>query len=263
MKNPVRPGEFGIDLIVTILLWTYFTLGFIVFFAPFYALALPLPRERRTRIFRRLNHYFYRGFFRLLRFLIPSTGWRIDDAVRNIRSSVIVCNHVSYLDPILFISLFENHSTIVKDRLFRVPLFGWMLRLSGYLPSASGGGLADLMLLRMERLSEELARGGNLFVFPEGTRSRTGALESFNPGAFKIARFCRAPLRIFLVRNTDRLFEPGRFLFDTRRANVVTLDLIGEIVPEYESEDFSIPDLMRRVRRLMEYEINRRNMETS
>ncbi len=52
---------------------------------------------------------------------------------------MIVANHLSFLDPILFVSLFEKQKTIVKSDYFRLPVFGWILRTSGYIPSLGGG----------------------------------------------------------------------------------------------------------------------------
>ena len=239
------------DLVLTLLLWGYFTLGFVVLFGPFYILGA-VCAPRRHGFYEGLNHYFYRGFFGLCRLLIPSHKWRIDDAVGALRSSVIVCNHVSYIDSILMISLFRRHTTIVKDRLFHMPVMGWVLKLSGYLPSVTEGPLAELMLRRMETITADLAAGTNLFIFPEGTRSRDGRIGPFNPGAFKIARLCRAPLKVLFIRNTNRLFKPDKFLFNTCTANTITVELIAELTPPYDSDNFSIQILMEEVRQLME-----------
>jgi 1-acyl-sn-glycerol-3-phosphate acyltransferase len=241
----------AIDVSVTLVLWVYFTVGFILLFAPFYLFAAIFAANRR-RAFQRLNHYFYRGFFMLCRLLAPRHSWRIDPAVGAIRSSVIVCNHASYIDPLLLIAQFAQHTTIVKSRLFRIPIFGWMLRLSGYLPSTTEEGLAELMIRRTQTLAADLAQGANLFVFPEGTRSRTGAIGRFNPGAFKIARLCRAPICVIVIRHTDRLFQPGRFRFNTCCANTISVELLARITPPYDSAAFSINGLMEQVRCLME-----------
>ena len=240
-----------IDLIITLLLWGYFTLGFIVFFAPFY-LAAYLFSGDLERSFQSLNHKFYRGFFRLARILIPRTNWRIHEDVRKIRSAVIVCNHISYLDPILLISLFEKHKTIVKNTFFNVPVFRQLIEASGYIPSTSDGKLADLMIQRIEEMDAYLASGGNLFIFPEGTRSRDGRIGQLNKGAFKIARRCRKPIKVLFIRNTNKLFRPGKFLFNTCSANTITVEPLASIEPDYQSEAFSISQLMFQVRSILE-----------
>jgi 1-acyl-sn-glycerol-3-phosphate acyltransferase len=239
------------DLVVTLLLWSYFTLGFIVLFSPFY-LAACLFSENRELTFQRLNHHFYKGFFLLIRILIPRQQWHIADEVKSIRSSVIVCNHLSYLDPLLLISLFPRHKTIVKSTFFSVPIFGWMLKQSGYIPSTSEGRLSELMIERINAMDGYLASGGNLFIFPEGTRSRDGSVGRFNKGAFKIARLCRTPIKVLYIRNTNKLFAPGKFLFNTLASGSITVEQITGIVPDYHSDNFSVIKLVSQVRLLLE-----------
>jgi 1-acyl-sn-glycerol-3-phosphate acyltransferase len=239
------------DLVVTLLLWSYFTLGFIVLFSPFY-LAACLFSENRELTFQRLNHNFYKGFFLLIRILIPRQQWHIADEVKSIRSSVIVCNHLSYLDPLLLISLFPRHKTIVKSTFFSVPIFGWMLKQSGYIPSTSEGRLSELMIERINAMDGYLASGGNLFIFPEGTRSRDGSIGRFNKGAFKIARLCRTPIKVLYIRNTNKLFAPGKFLFNTLASGSITVEQITGIVPDYHSDNFSVIKLVSQVRLLLE-----------
>jgi len=250
VKSGKLPG-FPFDLALTLLLWGYYTIGFVIFYAPFYLLAY-LFSKNRTKSFQKLNSLFYRIFFQMLRLVVPACSWEIEDGVRRIRSSVVVSNHISYLDPILLISLYARHTTIAKDRLFSIPLYGKMLALSGYLPSSAAGRLADLMIRRIDGMEEHLGDGGNLVIFPEGTRGRDGRIGPLNKGAFKIARLCRAPVKVLFISNTDKLFRPGRFLFDTQRPNTVTVELLAEIDPDYDSGTFSINTLMERVHTLLE-----------
>ena len=216
------------DLGVTLILWAYFTVGFALFFAPFYLFCFCFCTQRQAA-FQKLNCRFYRGFFWLLRLLIPRLKWHIEAKVRAIRGAVIVCNHISYLDSILLISLYERHTTIVKNRLFKIPIFKTMLRLSGYLPAAGGGqGFSDLMITQMDNLKACLAAGGNLIVFPEGTRRRNGVSGDIHPGAFKIARLTKAPLNVVTIENSERLFTPGKFRFNSGYDDAIILKFKAE-----------------------------------
>ena len=240
-----------LDLTITLILWIYYTIGFVLLFAPFYACARLFSKDVALA-FQRLNSRFYRWFFVLLRLLVPVCQWRVDPAAKTIRGAVIVANHVSYLDPILLISFFSHHTTIAKQRLFHIPLYGRMLRLSGYIPSSADGPLADIMLASMEKMPAFLSGGGNLIIFPEGTRSRDGQIGLLNTGAFKIARLCKSPNHVLYIQNTARLFRPGRFLFDTRPANTVRVEHLACIEPGYDNPHFSLKNLMARVRGLLE-----------
>ncbi|MBT8339016.1 MAG: 1-acyl-sn-glycerol-3-phosphate acyltransferase [Desulfatitalea sp.] len=237
------------DLAATLILWCYFTVGFVLFFAPLYVLAAVAARDR-PRAFQRINHIFYRGFFLLCRVVLPRQRWRIDPALKQVHGAVVVCNHLSYIDPLLLIATFARHTTIVKSRLLNIPIFGWMLRLSGYLPDVSQGRLAGRMVALMEAMPGFLSAGGNLIIFPEGTRSRTGAMGTLNPGAFKIARLCRAPVAVAAIENSDRLFTPGRFRFNACRANTISLTLLSCLTPDYDSPHFSTRKLIDQIGRL-------------
>ena len=233
------------DFAVTLLHWIYFIFGFIAFFSPFY-LGVLLFSTNRESAFQKLDHLFFKSFFLLSRLLIPKLVFHISDEVRSIRSCVIVCNHLSYVDPLLFVSLFEKHKTIVKSTFFKVPVFGSILKTSGYIPSTSVGAFSSLMIERVEKMGEFLSSGGNLFIFPEGTRSKDGSVGKLNEGAFKIARRFKAPLKVCLIKNTNMLYRPESYLFDTDIKEPIEIKLIGSIEPFCNGYSLSATDLMQR-----------------
>jgi 1-acyl-sn-glycerol-3-phosphate acyltransferase len=150
------------------------------------------------------------------------------------------------------IALFRQQKTIVKSTFFSAPIFGWLIRASGYLPSVSQGSLSSLMVRQMKSLESYLANGGVLFVFPEGTRNRQAGIAPLNTGAFKIARLCRVPIKVLVIRNTEKLFTPGRFLFNTGTVHTITVDLAGSIDPDYTRGGVVVEDLMAKARNLMD-----------
>lgn len=238
------------DLLITLVLWGYFTMGFVVFFAPLYLVVFIFSKNTRPA-YQYLNSLFYKGFFSLCRFIIPRHKWDIADDIRAIRSSIVVCNHLSYLDSILLVSLFPRHTTIAKAGLFNIPLFGRMMALSGYIPSSGHGRYADLLINSFDMMEAHLRAGGNIIIFPEGTRSRAGQAGTLNKGAFKIARKFNAPINALKVHNTDKLFTPGKFLFNTCDPNIIRVELIADLHPDYTHPDFSIKKLMDEVRDLI------------
>lgn len=238
------------DLLITLALWGYFTLGFCLFFAPVYLLAIIFAKQRQRAI-QRLNSYFLKGFFGLCRLLVPKQHWHIDPEVRHIRGAIVLANHISYLDSILMVSLFTRHTTIAKARLFDIPFLGLNLNLAGYIPSDATRRHGLKLQQRIERLPDYLAQGGNLILFPEGTRSRTGQVGPFQKGGFKLARMCQAPIKVVTIHNTNGLFEPGRFLFHTEGRNAIEVKLAATLTPDYHQPDFSLETLMEQVHQLM------------
>lgn len=240
-----------VDVAVTILMWGYFTAGFLLFFAPRYGWAW-LRAADREAAFQRLNRRFFRSFMELLQAITPGLTVRSDQDIGAIRSSIVIANHLSYLDPLLLISLFEKQKSIVKRTFFKVPIFRFLLCASGYIPATNGGDDSALMIRNCENIKAYLASGGNVFIFPEGTRSRTGQLNPFNKGAFSIAYYCRAPIECLLIRNTHRLFAPGRAWFHTCVANTIEVEKIASFVPDYGDPDFRLTPLIREIRALYE-----------
>jgi 1-acyl-sn-glycerol-3-phosphate acyltransferase len=229
------------DLAVTLLLWLYFTLGFVVFFLPFYLGAFFL-KSSPEGAFQRLNHYFYAGFFILLRLLMPGLTIRIDPALRQLRGTVVVSNHHSYLDPLVFQSTFARQTTIVKSTFFRVPIFGWLIKNAGYMPASAEGPFGELMLQRMATLRAFFSSGGVMFVFPEGTRRPGRPIGALHEGAFKIARRCQVPLVVARLRNTERVFAPGQFLFHTTDPVTIEIDLVTRVE---NAAELSLAELKR------------------
>lgn len=237
------------DFAITFFLWTYFTLGFIMLFAPFYVLAC-FTGKHRQRKFQRLNSLFYRGFFSICRLMIPRTKWKIHPHIRAINSSIVMCNHISYIDSILLVSIFPRHTTIAKDRLFGIPLFGRMLTLSGYIPSKGRGRFAEQWIESVENIQTILKEGGNVIVFPEGTRSSDGRIGQFHKGVFKIAKYSKAPVKILKIKGSNQLFRPGKFAFNSCIDNTVSLEIIAELSPDYDSRVDTKP-LMNQVHSLL------------
>ncbi len=243
--NATLPGQLY-AIAATLLLWVYFTVGFALIFLVPYLAAWLFARDRESA-FQQLNCRFYRRLFLLIRWLMPRHRWQIDNSLKEIRGAVIVCNHLSYLDPLIMISLFDRHKTVVKARFFAVPIFAWFVKTAGYLPSTAEGDCGAIMIAQMENMDQFLAAGGNLFIFPEGTRSRNGRLNTFNRGAFKIARLCQAPLKVLRICNSDKLYTPGKFVFNTGLYNTISVTLVGEINPDYQEKMPSAQELEQQV----------------
>ncbi len=235
------------DCSVTLLCWAWFIFGFFLFYSWRYVVYFLLSKDQELH-FQRLNSSFYQVFFRIVEATAPRQRMEIDKKVGAIRSAVIVSNHLSYLDPLFLISLFQRHKTIVKARFFSMPIFGWVITRAGYIPATSEGRFSRLMIEQMETMEKYLESGGNLFVFPEGTRSRDGKIGTLHKGALKIARMYKAPIYVLRISNTDKLFTPGKFFFNTRVENTISVKLIDCIKPDYQNDPPSATQLEQLVR---------------
>ncbi|MCZ7584834.1 MAG: 1-acyl-sn-glycerol-3-phosphate acyltransferase [Deltaproteobacteria bacterium] len=104
------------------------------------------------------------------------------------RSYVVVSNHQSHMDVIaLYLSSPVPLRMLAKLSLFRIPVFGWAMRLAGHVPIDRRSGQTNFRALK--KSCESLLRfRRSISIFAEGTRSDDGHVQNFKLGAFKIAQ---------------------------------------------------------------------------
>jgi 1-acyl-sn-glycerol-3-phosphate acyltransferase len=130
---------------------------------------------------------------------------------------LIVSNHVSYMDPttVGWAVAREIHY-LGRTSLFKPPFWSWFLPCCNVLPIDRDAG-QDIAGLR--RIIKMLKEGHAVLLFPEGTRSPDGTIQSAIPGAGLIALKAGVPVlpvRLFgtfecLSKQSKRLrFHPIR-----------------------------------------------------
>ena len=128
---------------------------------------------------------------------------------------LLVANHVSFLDPPLVGGASPRPLTfLAKAELFRVPLFGGLIRRLNAQPLRREGGDAGALRTALRVLKS----GGALLVFPEGTRGKGDILGPAKPGAGMLAVLGGAPVIPVYVSGSGRAWPRGRRF--PRRANV-------------------------------------------
>jgi 1-acyl-sn-glycerol-3-phosphate acyltransferase len=104
---------------------------------------------------------------------------------------LLVCNHQSYLDPVLAtLALRRECHYMARDTLFRGGLFERLIVSLNALPIRRSS--ADLSAIK-ETL-RRLRQGALITVFPEGTRTPDGRVREMQPGVVLLARRAGAPL---------------------------------------------------------------------
>lgn len=106
---------------------------------------------------------------------------------------VLASNHLNWLDIIVIgasLPLSHRPQWLGKSELFKNPLAGWWFRTMGVI--AIRRGQRDLGALN--DAEEALRQGAVLIVFPEGHRSRTGALIEGRGGAIRLSINSQTPI---------------------------------------------------------------------
>lgn len=107
---------------------------------------------------------------------------------------LIVANHQSVLETMMFHRIFRYPVMIFKKNLLKVPLLGFFLRRSGMIPvdreNATSGFKAMLKNVDIALFEEKRP----ICVFPEGTRRPVGSLGAFKRGIELIASKTNVPI---------------------------------------------------------------------
>lgn len=113
--------------------------------------------------------------------------------------TIFAANHPGYLDAVFLIAFLPNARCVMRASLLRNPFFAGPALLAGYLRNDSGAGF-------VREGAAALRAGGNLVVFPEGTRTDARRVRRFKAGFALIARKASAPIQtLFIERQSDFL----------------------------------------------------------
>ena len=119
-------------------------------------------------------------------------GFRVHkrDRIPREGALIFVCNHQSYLDPVLcgIASRDRPARPLARQDLFKFLPLRLLIKSLGTLPLS--GSARDKSVLRITLA--ELAAGRTVMLFPEGSRSFDGSMAEFQPGVGLMLKRSRA-----------------------------------------------------------------------
>lgn len=127
------------------------------------------------------------------------------------RPVIFMANHQSYVDVPALFAMPGQFRWMADADLFLIPVFGWAMRMAGYIPVHRGSARDGVRSL--ETAKRWMSRGVSIFIFPEGTRSHTGVFGRFQMGGFRLAAESGAPVVPVLVTGTRWLLPRGSWVF--------------------------------------------------
>ena len=136
---------------------------------------------------------------RFLAWLLIHSIYRVDkqglEQVPAEGPCVIVCNHVSYVDPVVIAACVPRPIRFVMDhRIFAIPLLNFIFRTMRAIPIAPAKEDAALKERAFEEAASALRAGEIVCIFPEGKITDTGDLNRFRPGLQRILEHAPVPV---------------------------------------------------------------------
>lgn len=129
----------------------------------------------------------------LLRFVV-GLDWRVEGLDRVPPGPcVLASKHQSAWDTMIFHALLPDPVYVVKKELTHIPFWGWGFYKAGCVVVDRKAGAKALKHV-VEGVRVALARGSQVVIFPEGTRTPVDATVDYHPGIAAIYRDAEVPV---------------------------------------------------------------------
>jgi 1-acyl-sn-glycerol-3-phosphate acyltransferase len=171
--------------------------GFILFIFAAIIWLLTVAFDKRLYIL----HFFTSIWGSLYFWAMPLWSVQIEGR-ENIKKKtyIVVSNHQSLLDILVIYRIFFHFKWVSKAEIFKLPFIGWNMTLNRYIKLVRGD--KDSARSMFYACNKAIATGSSICMFPEGTRSETGELKSFKPGAFILALENKVPILPIVINGT-------------------------------------------------------------
>lgn len=202
----------------------------------------PAARQHAARTTVRLSFRAFVGIMRALGVLRYEVRG-LDKLDR--QGQLILANHPTLIDTVFLIAFVRNADCIVKGALSGNPFMRGPIRAAGYICNDRGPEL-------VEDCIASLRAGGNLIVFPEGTRTPQGGAATLKRGAANIAvRGMRAVTPVVIQCDPPTLGKGDKWWHVPPRQARFCIDVKDDIAVELFRHD-DVPEVVA-ARRLTEY----------
>jgi len=121
--------------------------------------------------------------------------------------TICVSNHCSLTDVGLISLLPWEMKWLAKSSMLFLPFIGWSMWLAGDIMIHRGD--KNSAKTSMQKCKQWLDKGCNIMIFPEGTRSKSGEMQEFRDGAFRLAIETQCEILPLAVAGTYKCLPAG------------------------------------------------------
>ncbi len=209
-----------------------FNLAFYLVLFVYLVAAMPTLLMRRRALIWMVKSW-SRANFWLLR-VICNIRMDIAGRTRIPHGAVLVASkHQSLWETFALMTVFEDPAYVLKRELMWIPFFGWCARKAEMIPVDRGAGSQALTKMT-ENAKQEVARGRQIVIFPEGTRRAPGAEPKYKFGVAHLYSELGVPC--VPVALNSGLFWPRRSFM--RYPGTIRVEILDPIPPGLDKQDF-------------------------
>jgi 1-acyl-sn-glycerol-3-phosphate acyltransferase len=162
-----------------------------------------LPRRTGLVLGRAAISSVYRGFWASAQWLgLMKIDYEALDVLNQDAGLIIAANHPSMLDALLVIARVPRGICIMRASLMSSPFLGAGARLARYIRNDPPRGM-------IRSCVANLKAGGQLVLFPEGTRTIEPPINPFRPGITLIAQMAGVPIQTVLIESDSPYLGKG------------------------------------------------------
>lgn len=159
---------------------------------------------------------------------------------------VFAANHQSQFDIFTVLGhLPTQFRWLAKKELFRIPVLGAAMKGAGYIPIDRSNRKEAFKSIDMA--AARVREGTSIMIFPEGTRSLDGKLQSFKKGGFHLAIKSQRPIVPVSISGAFSILPKKGFRVRPQLVKVY----VGEPVPTAEvstkDREWLISEIRRRI----------------
>ena len=154
---------------------------------------------------------------------------------------LIASKHQSAWDTVIYWMLLKRPVFVLKRELIFIPIFGWQLLLLGsiYIDRKAG---ASAMKRMLREAKARVADHSSIIIFPEGTRTVPGTVNTYHPGVAALYQSLNIPV-VPVALNSGQHWGKKAFV---KKPGVIVLEFLPPIAPGMKGRDF-LPLLQERI----------------